>query len=119
MSPQRFALKSRFPVSTGNKPARSGTADAGVAKAPLPDFETGFEEAADLYYRKASRGLEYRHFDSVGAAVHFARDNLSAPQIMGAVLQVGEDRFEGAEVAAMVRQLLPAASGKFNPRLDG
>lgn len=76
--------------------------------APAQRLDAAPEEAADLYYRKAARKLTYRHFDSAGAAIHFVRDNLSEPEMRGAALQVGEHRFEGAELAAMVRQAAPA-----------
>jgi hypothetical protein len=67
--------------------------------------ETGAPEAADLYYRRPPKALAYRHFDSADVAIRYVRDNLNAAQIAGSVLQVGETRFEGAEVAAMVRRL--------------
>lgn len=75
--------------------------------ADLPTEEPELAEAADLYYRRLPRGLTYRHFDSATAAIRFAHESLSALQVGGAVLQVGEQRFEGAAVAAMVRRLGP------------
>lgn len=75
--------------------------------APAQRLQATPEEAADLYYRKAARKLTYRHFDSASAALRFVRDNLSEAEMRGAALQVGEHRFEGAELAAMVRQAAP------------
>lgn len=76
-------------------------AQAASAPASAPDAA----EAADLYYRKFPRGLAYLHFDSTQAAVTFLREKLSAQQIGGAVLQVGERRYQGGQVAALVKSL--------------
>lgn len=75
------------------------------------------EEAADLYYRRPPKALLYRHFDSAAAAARFIAENLTAAQIAGAVLQVGESRFEGAAVAALV-QRLGAATAPARKKLD-
>ena len=71
----------------------------------LPPPEPGFTESADLYYRRPPKSLAYRHFESANAAIFYGRDNLNQVQIASAVLQVGEIRFEGAEVADMLRRL--------------
>jgi hypothetical protein len=110
----RSTTQSFSPVRIEGRPERRGAFSGRrvVEAPPLPHFEAGFEEAADLYYRKAARKLTYRHFDSAGEAIRFACDNLSAQELMGAALQVGEHRFEGVELTAMVRQAAPAQAGE-------
>ena len=88
-------------VRRGGFSARSYAANAPAVAEP------NLGEAADLYYRKFPKGLAYRHFESTERALKFVRDTLSAHQTTSAVLQVGERRYEGAEVAAMVNQLGP------------
>jgi hypothetical protein len=85
------------------------------AQAALPDPS----EPADLYYRRPPKSLTYRHFDSAGAAIDFVRDNLAAAQVASCVLQVGERRFEGSDVAAMVqRAAAPEAPMRRRKKLD-
>lgn len=106
----KSAAQSISPVRIEGRPERRGAVPgrraAGASAVPH------VEEAADLYYRKGARKLTYRHFDSAGAAISFVRDNLSAQELNGAALQVGERRFEGAEISAMARQAAPAQAGK-------
>ena len=74
------------------------------AQPKSPATAPDLEEAADLYFRKQSRGLEYRHFDSAAAAIRFVRENLTSKQQDNCVLQVGERRFEGSEVVSMLKR---------------
>jgi hypothetical protein len=69
------------------------------------ELDIELDESVDLYYRRPPRSLAYRHFESARSALIFARDSLSADQVRGSVLQVGERRFEGEQVALMVRRL--------------
>jgi hypothetical protein len=65
------------------------------------------DECADLYYRRPPKALVYRHFEGIGAALRFVRDSLTRVQMLSSVLQVGERRFEGNEVVALVDRLEP------------
>jgi hypothetical protein len=97
-------------VRIDDTPARRGLSSAGqraVAAASSAAVKPDLDEAADLYYRRPPKALAYRHFDSAEIAIRFIRDNLNSVQIANAVLQVGEQRFEGDEVAAMVKRLGP------------
>jgi hypothetical protein len=78
-----------------------------IQPASPPVAAPDLAEAADLYYRRATRGLAYLHFDSPEAAITFIRDNLSVRQLEGAVLQVGEHRYQGEGVAALLRRMAP------------
>jgi hypothetical protein len=100
---RQFAASVRIDETPERRGVFSGRRPAAAAPAPAPEPGTG--EAADLYYRRPPRALAYRHFDSADAAIQFAHDNLSAPEIASCVLQVGERRFEGGDVAAMVKRL--------------
>jgi hypothetical protein len=95
-------------VRIDETPPRRGLSSSGqraATAASVPASKPSLDEAADLYYRRPPKALAYRHFDSADMAIRFVRDNLTAVQIANAVLQVGEQRFEGSEVAAMVKQL--------------
>jgi hypothetical protein len=81
---------------------RGGTAVQRPAASAAPVVEPDADEAADLYFRKGSRGLQYLHFANAKTAIAYVRDNLTRQQQGVAVLQVGERRFEGDEVLAMV-----------------
>ena len=95
-------------VRIDDTPERRGVFSGRRTAVSSPVSVPGLDEAADLYYRRPPRALAYRHFDSADAAIRFVRENLKAPEIAGCVLQVGERRFEGGDVAAMVKRLGPA-----------
>jgi hypothetical protein len=99
---RRFAAAVRIdetPARRGRSASgRSATANSVVV---APDLE----ESADLYYRRPPKALAYRHFESAETAIRFISDNLSAVQIANAVLQVGEQRFEGDAIAALAKRL--------------
>ncbi len=81
---------------------RGGTAVQRPSATAAPVVEPDTDEAADLYFRKGSRGLQYLHFANAQTAIAYIRDNLTRQQQGVAVLQVGERRFEGDDVLAMV-----------------
>lgn len=72
-----------------------------------PAIDRIVHESADLYFQRRSKGLDYRHFDGAVLALRFMRDNLSPVQVSGAVLEVGDDRFDGKLLATMVKGLAP------------
>lgn len=78
--------------------------NAAATVAPI-EAEPDLAESADFYFRRPPRSLGYRHFESAEAALLFARDSLSKAQLLGSVLQVGERRFEGEQVAVLVSRL--------------
>jgi hypothetical protein len=100
---RRFAASVRIDET----PARRGRSSSGqrsAATASTAAVEPDLEESADLYYRRPPKALAYRHFESAEIAIRFIGDNLSAVQIANAVLQVGEQRFEGNEIASLVKR---------------
>ena len=104
---RQFAASVRIDDSSERRGLSSSGRRSAATAVNVPVLELGLEEAADLYYRRPPKALAYRHFDNADTAIHFVRDNLNAVQIASAVLQVGEHRFEGGEVAAMVKRLGP------------
>jgi hypothetical protein len=58
----------------------------------LPVVGYGILEPADLYFRKRSRTLFYRRFESASAAMGYARSNLSADELGSCVIEVGDRR---------------------------
>jgi hypothetical protein len=58
----------------------------------LPVVGYGILEPADLYFRKRSRTLFYRRFESASAAMGYARNTLSADELGSCVIEVGDRR---------------------------
>lgn len=93
---------------------RPGTAAAPAAIRPAGSASSGtdiaddLDETADLYFRRPPQSLTYRHFDSAAVAIRYVRDNLNSKQIVQAILEVGERRFEGEALLRMVNRLAPA-----------
>jgi hypothetical protein len=101
-SPPRLDASTRVAEASARATPRSGRHGEGAGPSALQPRP---EESADLYYRRPPKALAYHPFDNAGAAILFVRDNLTPAQMASAVLQVGELRFEGAEVAAMAKGL--------------
>jgi hypothetical protein len=58
----------------------------------LPIAGYGIIEPADLYFRKRSRTLFYRRFESASAAMGYARSTLSSDELGSCVIDVGDRR---------------------------
>jgi hypothetical protein len=48
--------------------------------------------------RSARGGLGYRRFDTVAMAIKFAIEELPSEFLLGAILEVGEERFGGGDI---------------------
>ncbi len=53
--------------------------------------------------------MQYRRFDRAAEAIRFAIEELPAPLLMGAYLQVEDDRFDGDQI----RELYDSAAYPF------
>ena len=67
---------------------------------------TGFDyaAAADCYFGKPAfrmRHLRHRRFDTAAEALRFAIEELPAAQLPATVLEVNEERFQGAKLRAI------------------
>lgn len=63
-----------------------------------------YAAAADFYVSRTSRnsrGLHYRRFASAAEAVRFVTEELATSSVRGSLLEVDEQRFEGADILAL------------------
>ena len=67
-----------------------------------------FDAPADLFPSRAKKGnrpVGYRQFDSAAKAIRFAIEEMPADFLLGSILEVGEERVDGAGI----RQLYESA----------
>jgi hypothetical protein len=59
-----------------------------------------YDAPAKLFPAKVRTGrrIHYRRFDTVAEAIRFAMEELPAPLLAGAYLQVEDERFAGEEI---------------------
>ncbi|KFL32654.1 hypothetical protein JP75_00385 [Devosia riboflavina] len=63
-----------------------------------------YAAAADFYPGRTSRrsqGLHYRRFASAAEAVQFVAEEMEPAFLKGSLLEVDEQRFEGADILAL------------------
>lgn len=63
-----------------------------------------YTAAADFYAGRTSRksrGLHYRRFGSAAEAVKFVAEEMAPSSLKGSLLEVDEQRFEGADILAL------------------
>jgi hypothetical protein len=63
-----------------------------------------YAAAADFYTGRTSRksrGLHYRRFTSAAEAVRFVAEEVAPSSLNGSLLEVDEQRFEGADILAL------------------
>lgn len=63
-----------------------------------------YAAAAELYPAKSIRRsaqVRYRRFDTVAEALQYAIEDMPAEWLRGSLLEVDEQRFEGAQIRAL------------------
>ena len=59
---------------------------------------------ADLFPARSAKGgrpVGYRRFDTAAQAVRFAIEEMPGAYLVGAVLQVGDERIDGSEIRGL------------------
>ncbi len=51
--------------------------------------------------RRSKRAMSYRRFDTAAQAIRFAIEELPAPMLCGAYLQVEDDRFDSEQIRVL------------------
>lgn len=64
------------------------------------DYAATAEFYFSAAYRK-SQGMKYRRFASVAEAVQYVAEDLAPAALKGSLLEVDEQRFEGADILAL------------------
>ena len=64
----------------------------------MPSFD--YNAPAELFLTKVRTGrrIHYRRFDTAAEAIRFAIEELPAPLLAGAYMQVEDERFAGEEI---------------------
>lgn len=57
-----------------------------------------YNAPAELFPAKVRRRIHYRRFDTAAEAIRFAIEELPAPSLAGAYMQVEDERFAGEEI---------------------
>jgi hypothetical protein len=57
-----------------------------------------YNAPAELFPAKVRRRIHYRRFDTAAEAIRFAIEELPAPLLAGAYMQVEDERFAGEEI---------------------
>ncbi|MET0436117.1 MAG: hypothetical protein ABW043_01345 [Devosia sp.] len=63
-----------------------------------------YSAAAEFYFggpHRKSQGVKYRRFASAAEAVQYAAEDMAPASLKGAMLEVDEQRFEGAAILAL------------------
>jgi hypothetical protein len=86
------------------------------------DFD--YTAAAELFIAKRSGGprgaLNYRRFDSAAEAIRFAVEELSERRILGALMQVGDLRFDADGIRSLyAHQDYPLERAQSSQARDG
>jgi hypothetical protein len=62
-----------------------------------------YDAPADFFAARNRKGGagRYRRFDTAAEAIRFAIEELPAPMLIGAYLQVADERFDGDQIRAL------------------
>ena len=65
-----------------------------------------YNAPAELFPTRVRKGrrLDYRRFDTAAEAIRFAIEELPAPMLAGAYLQVEDERFAGDEIRELYQR---------------
>jgi hypothetical protein len=81
----------------GSRVPNDGAIDEIMTKLPLFDYNA----SAELFpsdRKKPRRPTGYRRFSTAAEAIRYAIEELPAEYLVGAILEVNEDRFEADEI---------------------